>query len=70
MFSFFDQIWSFIASGFQFLYNTISSLVIAVGVVLGSVNLPQQLAHYMPAVLGSGILVTVAIYVIRFLLLK
>lgn len=70
MFEFFDGILGFFETIGQFIQNLIGSLIMAVTFMTNSVNFSLALIQYVPAIIGSAIVIFLAIFIIRFLLLK
>lgn len=68
MFDFFDKILGFIEVIWDYFLNLIESLAMAVYFVGNSVNFTTYLVPFMPAIIGSAIVVFVAIYLIKFLI--
>ena len=68
MFSFFDKVCSYLETAFQFLVNTISALIKGVWFLGQASNFPMQLVPLVPSVIGSAILITFAVCVIKFLI--
>lgn len=50
--------------------NAFSTLTYALTMVMGALGFSQTFPMFLPGVLGSAVAVFIAIYVIRFLLLK
>lgn len=59
----FETFWNFIS-------NIVSMLVSAVTMVVSGLSGMQIIVMYMPAVIGAGVLVSIAILIVRFLCLK
>lgn len=70
MFDFFESILGFFETVGQFIENLIGSLIMAVIFMTKSVTFALALIQYVPAIIGSAIVIFLAIYIIRFLLLK
>lgn len=68
MFDFFSQVIGFIEVAWQYFMNLISSLIMAVGFLATSISFPLAIVSYMPAIIGTAIVVFMAIFVIRFLI--
>ena len=54
----------------NFITNIVSMLVSAVTMVVSGLSGMQIIVMYMPAVIGAGVLVSIAILIVRFLCLK
>ena len=67
MFEFFDSVLGAIEVALNFLYNTINALVTAVDVLANAMVLPGELAIFLPGIIGSAILVSVSLAVVKFL---
>ncbi len=63
-----SDIVGFLTMGFQFLVNTIDSFIRAIVLLTTSLSFPQLLVQYMPSIIGSSILITLFVYVIKFLI--
>lgn len=70
MFDFFDKILGFFEAIGQFIENFFNSLIMAVTFMMSSVGFSIQLVSFVPAIIGSAIVIFIAIYVIRFILMK
>lgn len=70
MFEFFDKVLGFFEAIGQFLENFFNSLIMAITFMLSSVGFSLQLVAFVPAIIGSAIVIFIAIYVIRFILMK
>lgn len=70
MFSFFNDILGFLGAIGQFIGNLISALIMAVNFMLDSVLFSLALIPFVPAIIGSAIVIFLAIYIIRFILMK
>lgn len=60
---FFSLIWDVITNAF-------SSLGHALTMVLGAVGFTNSFTAFLPGILGAAVTIFIAIYVVRFLLLK
>lgn len=67
MAAFFNQVMGAIETALSFLYNVINALVTAVDAISNAVVLPAKLAAFLPGIIGSAILVTVSLGVVKFL---
>lgn len=70
MFEFFDMVGGFLDLLWQYVSNMFSSLLLAVTFLATSLSFPQMLIAYMPPIIGSAILIFMAVYVVRFLIGK
>lgn len=68
MFKFFNQLIDYIQRLFEFLVNIIKALITAVGVLTSAVQFPLGLVGYLPAILGSCIVVVVAVGAVKFII--
>lgn len=59
------NLWGMAEVAFQYFTNLISSLVDFIAVLALSVTVPQSLPNFVVGILGSSVLVTIAIYVIK-----
>ena len=68
MFDFFSKILGFVEVVFDYFVNLIESLLMAVYFTGTAVSVTTYLVPFMPAIIGSAIVVFLAIYLIRFLI--
>lgn len=68
MLNFFDAIVSFFNAIWQFVCNLISSTLLAIQVISVSLAIPVWLVGFVPAVIGSCIIVVAAIGVLKLVL--
>ena len=68
MFDFFEKILGYVVMAVDFLLNIIESLTTAFGMVGSVVVLPPAIAGFMPNVLASAVVLTMSIYVIKFVI--
>lgn len=68
MFDFFDKILGFVEIIWDYFINLIESLAMAVYFVGTSVSFTTYIVPFMPAIIGSAIVVFMAIYLIKFLI--
>lgn len=68
MFKFFNQIIDYIQRLFEFLVNIIKALITAISVLSSAVQFPLLLVGYLPAILGSCIVVVVAVGAVKFII--
>lgn len=68
MFKFFDQVIDYVQRLFEFLVNIIKALITAIAVLTSAVQLPLGLVGYLPSILGSCIVVVVAVGTVKFVI--
>lgn len=68
MFNFFNQVIDYVQRLFEFLANIVKALITAIGVLSSAVQFPLGLVGYMPAILGSCIVVVVAVGAVKFII--
>lgn len=68
MFDFFSKILGYVEVAFDYLLNLIESLLMAVGFLAASTSFPFTLVSFMPPIIGTAIVVFLAIFVIKFLI--
>lgn len=61
--NYFSRLWDYISGIFQMLFSAIT-------MVISGLSGMQVIITYMPAVIGAGAIVAIAILVVRFLCLK
>lgn len=64
------SIIGFLQSIWDFIVNSIQSLMLAIRMVVGSVQFITSFVAYLPAVISSAVIIFLSVYVIRFLLMK
>ena len=70
MSNFFHTLIEFASKGWDFLCNMAAMLFSAVTMVITGLSGMQVIIQFMPAVIGAGAIVSIAILVVRFLCLK
>lgn len=70
MFDFFNQLIGYIEVVFNYLYNTVTSFIMALGFLATSLSFPQAILGSLPPIIASSVLCVMAVYVIRFLIGK
>lgn len=65
-----NHIIGYLETAWNFLLNMITTLFMAVGFVVTSVQNTLSLVGYVPPIIGTALVVTIAVFVVRFLLLK
>lgn len=68
--NFFQVIVDFFTRIWDMLSNSLEILTYAITIVFTSLEGMKMITMIMPAVIGSGVLVCIAVLVVRFLLLK
>ena len=68
MFNFFDALWSFINTIFNFIVNFISGLITMIGILANVVTLPVTVSGYFTPLLSGCIIAVTSIAVIKLLL--
>lgn len=67
MFDFFSKILGFIETVFEFFINLVESLFKALEILAKSIVFPFELVGFLPAFLGSAMVIVIAVGVIKFL---
>lgn len=62
-----QNLWGYAQAGFQFLQNTIEGLITALGILATSALFPQSIMGFLPGVIASSVLLTITIYVAKFI---
>lgn len=70
MFGFFDHVLQFLEMAGTYLTNIATALIKGIGFLGITLQLPFALAGFMPGIIGTAIILTTGILVLRFLLLK
>lgn len=68
MFDALGKILGFIQTAFDFFLNMIESLFQAIGFLVSSIPFVTSIVPYMPPIIGSCIVITLAIAVVKFLI--
>lgn len=68
MFEFFSKIIGFISSVWDYFINFIESLVQAVAFLVSSSAFAVALIGYMPGIIGTAIVVFLAVFIVKFLI--
>lgn len=68
MFDALGKILGFVEAAFEFFLNMIESLFQAIGFLVSSIPFITTIVPYMPPILGSCIVITLAIAVVKFLI--
>lgn len=67
MFDFFDILLGYVRFFFEFVVGVVESTISAVSLILTSLSLPQYLVGYLPGILGTAVMITTAVAVVRFI---
>ena len=65
-----NYIFGYLESAWDFLLNIITTMIMAVSFVVTSVQNTLLLVGYVPPIIGTALVITIAVFVVRFLLLK
>lgn len=65
-----NTIIGYLETAWDLLLNMIQTLLMSVVFVTQSVNITVSLVTFLPSIIGTALVITIAVYVIRFLLLK
>ena len=65
-----NTIIGFLETAWDLILNTIQTLFMSVVFVTQSVSITVSLVPFLPSIIGTALVITIAVYVIRFLLLK
>ena len=65
-----NTIIGFLETAWNLILNTIQTLFMSVVFVTQSVSITVSLVPFLPSIIGTALVITIAVYVIRFLLLK
>lgn len=68
MFDFFGQVIGYIETVFNYFLNFIESLIMAIAFVGHSGTIVVSMSALMPAILGTCVVITVALAVVKFLI--
>lgn len=63
-----QNIWGIVQTGWQFLSNMIQTTITVTSILTTSVLLPQSIVPFLPSILGSSVILTVTIFVAKFLI--
>lgn len=67
MFDFFEKILGYIESAFEFFINFCDSLFQALEVLGNAIVFPGFIAGYLPAIIGSSVVIVTSLAVVKFL---
>lgn len=68
MFEFFDKISGFLEQLWDFFVNLVNSLIMALSAVLTAATLPVTLMPFLPAIIGTSLMVVVSFAVVKFII--
>lgn len=68
MFEFFDQVVGFFEVIWTMIQNFINSLIMILGTVVAIPGVIAELAFFLPAVIFTGVTVTISFAVVKFLI--
>lgn len=68
LFEFFDGVLKALEVVVTFIYNVVDATITAVTMIAHAIAVPFELVGFLPGIIGSCVLVTVAIGVVKFLL--
>ena len=63
-----QNIWGIVQTGWQFLSNMIQTTITVTSILTTSVTLPSSIVPFLPSILGSSVIITVTIFVAKFLI--
>ena len=64
------SIAGFLESIWEYLYNTIQTIAMAFKYVLSASENVVALVGYLPPIIGAALVITIGVFIVRFLLLK
>lgn len=70
MLDFFNTITGFFVTGWNMFLNLVESLLMACGMVASSVQFVVTLVGFVPPIIATGIIIFLAVFIVRFLLMK
>ncbi len=62
-----ESLWGYAQMAFQFLVNLIEGFINALSLLQSAVTLPLNFTGLVPGIISSSILITITIYVVKFL---
>lgn len=68
MFDFFDKIIGFLETLWDFFINLVNSLIIALSATVTAATLPVTLMPFLPAIIGSSVMIVIAFAVVKFII--
>ena len=66
MYDFFNQLLGYVEMFFQYLSNFAMTLIYAMQMITTAIALPKHLIVSLPWMLGSAIVIFLAVYVVKF----
>lgn len=67
MFDFFSKILGYLEVAWSYFINLIESLLMAIGFLTSAAGFSLQIVPYMPPIIGTAIVVFLAVFLIKFL---
>ncbi len=67
MFDFFSQVLGYLEVAWSYFINLIESLLMAIGFLISATSFSTAIVSYMPPIIGSAIVVFLAIFLVKFL---
>ena len=61
-----QNLWGIVQTAFDFLVNSVQSMMIALTVLSSSLTFPQYIAPLMPLFLSSSVTIVLALTVVKF----
>ena len=68
MFAFFDQIFGFLETVWEFFISLVNSLIVALTATVTAATLPVTLMPFLPAIIGSSVMIVIAFAVVKFII--
>ena len=68
MFDFFNQVLGFFEAIWEFFLQLLDTLLVSIQLLGQAIVFPIELVGFLPALFGTGLLITIAICVIKFIL--
>lgn len=68
MFDFFDKFIGFLEIIWDFFINLVNSLIIALSATVTAATLPVTLMPFLPAIIGSSVMIVIAFAVVKFII--
>lgn len=68
MFDFFDKIVGFLETLWDFFINLVNSLIVALTATVTAATLPVTLMPFLPAIIGSAVMIVIAFAVVKFII--
>lgn len=70
MLDFFSTISGYFVTAWNMIVNLVESLLMAVNMVVYSTGFVVAMTYYVPPIIATGLIIFIAVFVVRFLLLK